>query len=94
VTCPLDDLVEESIVRHFGLVVAGDDFSATGPLQYVAPSVDGVRSDYGEFVKMSAELAELLAVAAGKRERRIHPFVLQLAGELCIVGHNYRRKGG
>lgn len=65
---PLDDIVEESIVRHFGLVIAEDDFSSAGPLQYVTPSVDGIKTDYGEFVKMSAELAELLAEAAGKRD--------------------------
>ncbi|MBM4141831.1 MAG: ROK family protein [Nitrospira sp.] len=66
---PLDDIVEASIVRHFGLVIAEDDFSSAGHLQYVAPSVDGVKTDYGEFVKMSAELAELLAEAAQKRDR-------------------------
>jgi hypothetical protein len=65
---PLDDIVEETIVRHFGLVIAEDDFSPAGVLQYVAPSVDGVRTDYGEFVKMSAELAGLIAEAARKRD--------------------------
>jgi hypothetical protein len=66
---PLDDIVEETIVRHFGLVIAEDDFSPAGLLQYVPPSVDGVRTDYGEFVKMSAELAEIIAEAARKRDR-------------------------
>ncbi len=66
---PLDDIVEESIVRHFGLVIAEDDFSSVGHLQYLMPSVDGVKTDYGEFVRMSAELAELLAEAAKKRDR-------------------------
>jgi hypothetical protein len=66
---PLDDIVEESIVRHFGLVIAEDDFSPAGPLEYVTPSVDGEHTDYGEFVKMSAELAQLIAEAAGRRDR-------------------------
>lgn len=66
---PLDDIVEESIVRHFGLVIAEDDFSPAGALEYVAPSVDGEHTDYGEFVKMSAELAQLIAEAAGRRDR-------------------------
>ena len=91
---PLDDIVEESIVRHFDLDIAEDDFASAGPLKDVASSVDGVKSDYGEFVQMSAELAEHLAVAAGKRDGRIHPFGLQLAGELCIDNRHYRRKGG
>jgi hypothetical protein len=66
---PLDDIVEESIVRHFGLVIAEDDFSPAGALEYVAPSVDGEHTDYGEFVKMSAELAQLIAEATGRRDR-------------------------
>jgi len=61
---PLDDIVEEPIVSHFGLVIAEDDFSPAGPLQYVTPSVDGVKSDYDEFVKMSSALAQLIALAA------------------------------
>jgi hypothetical protein len=65
---PLDDIVEETIVRHFGLVIAEDDFSPAGPLQYVAPSVDGVKTNYDEFVKMSSELAQLIAAAAKKRD--------------------------
>ena len=66
---PLDDIVEESIVRHFGLVIAEDDFSPAGALEYVAPSVDGEHTDYGEFVNMSAELAQLIADAARRRDR-------------------------
>ena len=66
---PLDDVVEESIVRHFGLVIAEDDFSPAGPLQYVTPSVDGEQSDYDAFVKMSAELAQLIAEASGRRDK-------------------------
>jgi hypothetical protein len=66
---PLDDIIEESIVRHFGLVIAEDDFSSAGLLEYVPPSVDGKRTDYSEFVKMSAELAQLIAAAAVRRDR-------------------------
>jgi len=65
---PLDDIVEETIVRHFGLVLAEDDFSPAGHLEYVPPRVDGKPSDYGEFVKMSAELASLIGEAAQKRD--------------------------
>ncbi|MFH1078665.1 MAG: ROK family protein [Pseudomonadota bacterium] len=66
---PLDDIVEESIVRHFGLVMAEDDFSPAGPLEYVAPRVDGEHTDYEEFVKMSSELAQLITEAAVRRDR-------------------------
>ena len=66
---PLDDIIEESIVRHFGLVIAEDDFSPAGPLKYVTPSVDGEHTDYDEFVKMSADLAQLIKEASGRRDR-------------------------
>ncbi len=65
---PLDDIVEETIVRHFGLVIAEDDFSPAGPLKYVAPGVDGEQTDYDEYVKMSTELAQLIADAARRRD--------------------------
>ncbi len=38
-------------------------------MEYVTPSVDREHTDYGEFVKMSAELAQLIAEAAGRRDR-------------------------
>lgn len=66
---PLDDIVEENIVRHFGLVIAEDDFSSAGELQYVPPNVAGVPSDYREFVQMSAELSQLIGTAAKKRDQ-------------------------
>ncbi|HOO78704.1 MAG TPA: ROK family protein [bacterium] len=65
---PLDDIVEDTIIRHFGLVIAEDDFSPAGPLAYVPPAVDGEVSDYGKFVQMSAELARLIQAAAKKRD--------------------------
>ena len=65
---PLDDIVEDTIVRHFGLVIAEDDFSPAGSLPYVEPAVGGVPSDYDEFVRWSGELAALIAAAAGQRD--------------------------
>jgi hypothetical protein len=56
---PLDDIVEENIVRHWGLVISEDDFSASGALTYVPPSVGGKPSDYTDFVKWSGQLARL-----------------------------------
>ena len=66
---PLDDIVEEKIVRHFGLVIAQDDFSSAGELQYVPPNVAGVTSDYHAFVQMSEELSQLIGAAANKRDQ-------------------------
>lgn len=66
---PLDDIVEETIVRHFGLVIAEDDFSPAGHLEYVPPSVDGEYTNYSDFAKMSADLARLIAEAAARRDK-------------------------
>lgn len=66
---PLDDIVEENIVRHFGLVIAEDDFSSAGELQYISPNVAGVPSDYREYVEMSAELSQIIGAAAKKRDQ-------------------------
>jgi hypothetical protein len=65
---PLDDIVEENIVRHWGLVISEDDFSASGALTYVPPSVGGKPSDYTDFVKWSGQLAGLLAQAGRERD--------------------------
>jgi len=65
---PLDDIVEEEIVRQFGLVIAEDDFSAPGTLEYVPPSVDGRPSDYAELVEMSARIARSITEAAARRD--------------------------
>src|SRR6478672_2067258 len=37
----LDDVIEPEIGRKFGLLVAEDDFSATGDLAYQPPQVQG-----------------------------------------------------
>ncbi len=66
---PLDDIVEDNIVRHFGLVIAEDDFSSAGELQYVPPNVAGVPSDYKEYVQMSEELSGIIGAAAKKRDQ-------------------------
>lgn len=65
---PLDDIVEENIVRHFGLVISEDDFSSPGQLTCVPPSVGGKPSDYADYVKWSGQLAGLIAAAGRQRD--------------------------
>lgn len=42
---PLDDVIEPEIDRTFGILVAEDDFSSEGALEYVPPQIDGVETD-------------------------------------------------
>jgi hypothetical protein len=56
---PLDDVIEPSIDRTFGILVAEDDFSATGPIEYCPPAVGGVPTDLIDVrgaLKLGAEL--------------------------------------
>lgn len=65
---PLDDVIETSITRTFGLVAAIDDFSAAGALQYVEPSVDGVPTDYAQLENTFAAIASLITEASAARD--------------------------
>ncbi len=56
---PLDDVIEPSIDRSFGILVAEDDFSSMGPIEYCPPAVDGVPTDLAEIqgaMKLGSEL--------------------------------------
>jgi hypothetical protein len=44
-THPLGDIIEESITRYFGVLVAEDDFSAKGALEYQPPAIEGKETD-------------------------------------------------
>lgn len=66
---PLDDIVESTIVRHFGVMVASDDFSATGKIDYVPPSVDGKPTDYNKIVSSLAHVKHEIEEANKKRHQ-------------------------
>ena len=65
---PLDDLIESTIVRKFGLVTAIDDFSATGNLDYCQPAVDGEQIDFASIPSMLTDIAAELRQASKKRD--------------------------
>ena len=65
---PLDDVIESSITRTFGLVAAVDDFSPAGALTYVEPSVDGVATAYDELAKTFGVVSDLIASASRMRD--------------------------
>ncbi|HQZ85877.1 MAG: hypothetical protein QG671_3005 [Actinomycetota bacterium] len=66
---PLDEVIEEAIVRTFGVVAAVDDFSAAGALDYVEPSVDGVAADPAELPDTLAAIAAMVSQASDDRDR-------------------------
>jgi hypothetical protein len=57
---PLDDVIEPALERSFGILVAEDDFSAAGPIEYRAASVGGKETDLDEVRLALAEGARLL----------------------------------
>ncbi len=66
---PLDDIVESTIVRNFGIVTAIDDFSAAGALQYVEAQVDGKPTDYTELADVLEAIAVEIRKASAERDR-------------------------
>ena len=66
---PLDDVIEPAIDRTFGVLIAEDDFSSSGPIPYRPAAAGGSETDLGEVQKILALGATLLApyihVAAG-----------------------------
>lgn len=66
---PLDDIVESTITRKFGLVAAIDDFSKSGELQYVEAQVDGVPTDYDQLTHVFAMINQEIERASKERDR-------------------------
>jgi hypothetical protein len=62
---PLDDVVEPAVERTFGVLIAEDDFSASGQLEYRAAAVAGVPTDVVAVEREIAANAALLARLQG-----------------------------
>lgn len=58
---PLDEVIEPDIGRTYGILVAEDDFSSAGALDYKPPMVDGRETDMAEVAKNLEEGAKILA---------------------------------
>ena len=65
---PLDDIIEETIVRHFGIVVAEDDFSKAELLPYQPPMVDGKETNIDEVFQALSVLSGMITKAAAERD--------------------------
>lgn len=66
---PLDDVIESTIVRQFGVIVAEDDFSPAGKLSYVPAQVDGKETDFNELEDGLAMIAHMIQQASSKRDQ-------------------------
>ena len=58
---PLDEVIEPEIERAFGVLIAEDDFSATGPIAYTPATVNGVQTDLAQVARDIQQAANLLA---------------------------------
>lgn len=66
---PLDEIVESTIVRTYGVVVAVDDFSAAGKIDYSEPSIDGIATNYNQIVQTLENITHAIKEASKKRDR-------------------------
>jgi hypothetical protein len=57
----LEDITEKGIDRTFGVLIAEDDFSATGAIEYKQATVNGKVTDMAEVARDIQEGAKLLA---------------------------------
>jgi hypothetical protein len=65
----LDDIVEPAIGRSVGLLIAEDDFSASGPIAYSPPAIGSEPTDLDNAACQLADLAAVIARASAARDR-------------------------
>ncbi len=66
---PLDNVIEPEIVRQFGIMVAEDDFSSEGAIEYKPASVDGKETDMEEVYHDLSEIAGMITQASVERDK-------------------------
>ena len=64
---PLEAVIEPEIDRTFGIVVAEDDFSPSGKIEYKPPSVNGKETDFEQIAQGLAIAKQL--IEKGSKER-------------------------
>ncbi len=65
----LDDVIEPTIGRTFGLLVSEDDFSAKGAIDYRPPMVHGEEIDLEQFAQDLKKVADAMSEASAERDR-------------------------
>jgi hypothetical protein len=66
---PLDDVIEQSIGRKFGIMASEDDFSASGRMDYRPPSIKGKETDLQDIGRCLREVSKLVTEATSERDR-------------------------
>ena len=67
---PLDDIIEDTIVRQFGIIASEDDFSMAGEIPPKPMTVAGEEVRYSDIEKIIGVAAGMFAEAARERDRR------------------------
>ncbi|MDY6795484.1 MAG: ROK family protein [Actinomycetota bacterium] len=67
---PLDEVVEDTIVRKFGILVSEDDFSMAGKIPPKPLTIDGEEVKYTDLEEVMGVAADIFTAAAEERDRR------------------------
>jgi len=67
---PLDDVVEDEIIRQFGIIASEDDFSMAGEIPPKPPTVNGEEVHYSDIEEVIGIAAQMFTNAAQERDRR------------------------
>ncbi len=67
---PMDEVVEDTIVRQFGIIASEDDFSAAGDIPVRPTTIDGEEVKYSDLEEAMGIAAAMFADAFKERDRR------------------------
>jgi hypothetical protein len=67
---PLDEIVEDTIVRKFGIIASEDDFSMAGEILPKPLTIDGEEVKYSDLEEIMGVVAGMFTAAAEERDRR------------------------
>lgn len=67
---PLDEIVEDTIVRKFGIIASEDDFSMAGEIPPKPLTIDGEEVKYSDLEEIMGVVAGMFTAAAEERDRR------------------------
>jgi hypothetical protein len=67
---PLDEIVEDDIVRKFGIIASEDDFSMAGEIPPKPLTIDGEEVKYSDLEEIMGIAADMFTAAAEERDRR------------------------
>src|SRR4030042_2469958 len=67
---PLDEIVEDTIVRKFGIIASEDDFSMVGEIPPKPLTIDGEEVKYSDLEEIMGIAASMFTAASEERDRR------------------------